>query len=180
MTLPRNHFYNLHFDRSTSEAMYFCGSRKLNIGISGIVSLTFWLAYLLHVRHLPFEDNVFPHLICLICGIVSLWLTLLFFFKHESLVLDKRNDTATYALRQFRNLYGWEKRLSQFNAVYMKLETVDSDEVWEFFLISDDGDQVYICPGSSFMYRKKHKDKAEKFAKEIADFIGCKLEISLQ
>ncbi|MCB1593186.1 MAG: hypothetical protein KDI90_12125 [Alphaproteobacteria bacterium] len=185
--VPKYHVYSLFITRESGDVMIFESHRKMNVLISGGVTLAFWIIYFMWIRNLPADE---PNRELLYYGVLGFSVLASFILIHfltysETLTIRRPMDSIAYEYRSLGGVKGWKRKISDFESIkaYTTMQTdsggvYDSnDSHWTFELVASDGMKVRLYP-SIIHLKAKNREKARQFAQKVAFFMNIKADIA--
>ncbi|MCB1682583.1 MAG: hypothetical protein KDI65_11700 [Alphaproteobacteria bacterium] len=185
--VPKYHVYSLFITRESGDVMVFESHKKINVLISGSVTLAFWIVYFVWIRNLPAGE---PNRELLYYGVLGFSVLASFILIHfltysETLTIRRPMDSVVYEYRSLSGMKGWKRKISDFESVQARTTMqTDSggvyegnDSHWTFELVTSDGMKVGLYP-SIIHLKAKNREKACQFAQKVASFMNIKADIA--
>ena len=185
--LPKNHIYNLFFEKESQYLMVFRNNRTYSIMLGLTLCGLIWGFYLLIIFPLP-DTVIYKSALSsgfLLMGGVALLALFSFLGAHETLTLRQINRSMIYECHSVGGSKGWKKRFEDFQIllIYKDLEfdmlgrRLNKKSIWHFELIGkDEITRIPLHPSSLKPFYAWQEDEALAFAQKIAHFMGIPLE----
>ncbi len=185
--LPKNHIYNLFFEKESQYLMTFRNNRTYSIMLGLTLCGAIWGFYLILIMPLP-DTVIYKGALSnafLLMGGVALLALFYFLSAQENLTLRKINRTIVYECHAVGGSKGWKKRFENFQYLLVykdpEFDTVgrplNKKSIWHFELIGS-AEELRIPLHSSTLkpFYAWQEDEALAFAEKIAHFMGIGIE----
>lgn len=184
--LPKNHTYNLFFEKESQYLMVFRNNRTYSIILGLTLCGAIWGFYLILILPLP-DSIIYKSALSsafMLMGGVALLALFYFLSANETLTLRKINRSMVYECHAVGGSRGWKKRFEDIQCllVYKDPEfdmlgrRLSKKSIWHFELIGVDDLRIPLNPSTLKPLYAWQEDEALAFAEKIARFMEIRLE----